>query len=51
VRIDPTVVESNIHHPSENVLLFDGVHTLSRILARARKSFGVPFKNHVSVRS
>lgn len=43
VRIDPTVVESNIHHPTDNALLFDGVQTLARILGRARKSFGVGF--------
>lgn len=43
VRIDPTVVESNIHHPTDNALLFDGVRTLARILKRARKSFGVGF--------
>jgi IS5 family transposase len=47
VRIDPTVTESNIHHPTDNALLFDGVRTLSRILARARKGFGVPFKNRL----
>jgi len=43
VRIDPTVVESNIHHPTDNALLFDGVRTLGRILKQARKSFGVGF--------
>jgi len=47
VRIDPTVVESNIHHPTDNALLFDGVRTLSRILARARTSFGVSFKSRL----
>jgi len=47
VRIDPTVTESNIHHPTDSVLLFDGVRVLVRILARARTSFGVPFKNRL----
>ena len=45
VRIDATVTESNIHHPTDNALLFDGVRTLSRILSQARTSFGVPFHN------
>ena len=45
VRIDATVTESNIHHPTDNALLFDGVRTLSRILGRAHTSFGVPFHN------
>ena len=45
IRIDATVTESNIHHPTDNALLFDCVRTLSRILSRARTSFGVPFHN------
>lgn len=47
VRIDATVTQSNIHHPTDNALLFDCVETLARILARARKSFGVAFRNRV----
>lgn len=43
VRIDPTVVESNIHHPTDNALLFDGVQTLARLLNRARKAFDIRF--------
>jgi IS5 family transposase len=43
VRIDPTVTESNIHHPTDDALLFDAVRTLARILRRARKGFGVGF--------
>ncbi len=45
VRIDATVTESNIHHPTDSALLVDCVRTLSRILGRARASFGVPFHN------
>jgi IS5 family transposase len=44
---DPTVTESNIHYPTDNALLFDGVRTLSRVLTHARKSFGVRFENRV----
>jgi len=29
VRIDPTVVESNVHHPTDNALLFDGVRSIT----------------------
>jgi IS5 family transposase len=32
VRIDCTVVESNIHSPSDSTLLFDGVRVLTRLL-------------------
>lgn len=45
VRIDPTVTESNIGHPTDNALLFDGVRTLTRILVRARKSVGISFRS------
>lgn len=47
VRIDPTVVEANIHHPLDNALLFDSVRVLSRVLLRARKGFRVRFRNQL----
>jgi transposase, IS5 family len=47
VRIDPTVTESNILHPTDNGLLFDCVEVLARILERARESFGISFRNRV----
>jgi IS5 family transposase len=37
LRTDGTVVESNIHHPTDSGLLVDGVRVLSRTLGRARK--------------
>lgn len=37
LRTDGTVVESNIHHPTDSSLLVDGVRVLSRALGRARK--------------
>jgi IS5 family transposase len=48
VRIDCTVVESNIHAPTDSSLLFDSVRVLSRLLARARDDFGlrITFTNH-----
>lgn len=46
VRFDATVTASNIHHPTDGALLFDGVRTLVRILTHARKGFGVSFQNH-----
>ena len=36
LRTDGTVVESNIHSPTDSSLLADGVRVLSRILGRAR---------------
>lgn len=36
-RIDCTVVESNIHTPTDSELLWDGIRVLSRILERAKK--------------
>jgi IS5 family transposase len=37
LRTDGTVVETNIHHPTDSSLLVDGVRVLSRTLARARR--------------
>jgi IS5 family transposase len=45
VRIDATVTESNIHHPTDSALLFDCVRTLSRILDRARAGFAIASPN------
>jgi transposase, IS5 family len=36
VRIDSTVVETNIHAPTDSSLLYDGVRVLSRLLGEAR---------------
>ncbi len=40
VRIDATVVEANIHTPSDSSLLFDAVRVLARLLARAEAAYG-----------
>ena len=37
LRIDGTVVETNIHHPSDSTLLHDGVRVLSRTLGKAKQ--------------
>ncbi len=37
LRIDGTVVETNIHHPTDSTLLGDGVRVLSRGLRKARE--------------
>lgn len=36
LRVDSSVTESNIHHPTDSALLYDGVRILSRWLKRAR---------------
>ncbi len=40
VRVDCTVVKSNIHHPTDSELLWDGVRVLTRLLVRARTIAG-----------
>jgi IS5 family transposase len=40
VRIDCTVVESNIHHPTDSSLLWDAVLVLTRLLYCARDTLG-----------
>ncbi len=37
LRIDSTVVETNIHHPTDSRLLGDSVRVVSRLLRRAKK--------------
>ncbi len=37
LRTDGTVVETNIHHPTDSTLLGDGVRVLSRMLKKARQ--------------
>lgn len=40
VRIDCTVVDSNIHRPADSELLWDGVRVLTRLLRRLRDRLG-----------
>ena len=40
LRLDGTVVETTVHHPSDSSLLADGVRVLSRALRRARTVLG-----------
>ena len=46
VRIDCTVVESNIHHPTDSSLLYDCVRVLARLMERGRDQSGTMFTNH-----
>lgn len=40
LRVDSTVVETTIHHPTDSRLLGDGVRVLSRVLRRAKAVVG-----------
>lgn len=44
-RSDCTVVETNIHEPSDSSLLWDCVRVLVRLMARAKETFGIPFNS------
>ena len=48
VRIDCTVVESNIHEPTDSSLLWDSVRVLTRLLHRAKNDYGlrILFQDH-----
>jgi IS5 family transposase len=37
LRVDSTVVETNIHHPSDSTLLYDGVRVVGRTLNKAKQ--------------
>jgi IS5 family transposase len=47
MRTDTTVVESNIHHPLDSRLLWDGVRVLTRIMRRAHDDYGTTRSNFV----
>jgi transposase, IS5 family len=56
LRIDGTVVESNIHHPTDDALIADGVRVISRLVRRAKDLIpqdvrhltrGEPFRNRI----
>jgi IS5 family transposase len=40
LRLDGTVVETDVHHPSDSTLLADGVRVLSRLVRRAKAVVG-----------
>ena len=46
VTTDCTVVDSNIHHPTDSSLLWDCVRVLVRIMGRAEQQFGIDFHDH-----
>ena len=46
MRTDTTVVESNIHHPLDSTLLWDGVRVLTRIMLRAHDEYGTTRTNY-----
>ena len=46
VRVDCTVVKSNIHHPTDSSLLYDGVRVLVRLMKIGREQTGMKFTNH-----
>jgi hypothetical protein len=44
-RVDTTVVETNIHYPTDSTLLADGVRMLTRVMRRSLKRFPVMWKH------
>ncbi len=46
VRVDCTVTESNIHHPTDSSLLWDSVRVLCRLTQRACEKFGMKVPDH-----
>jgi len=49
IRTDSTVVESNIHWPTDSSLLWDVYRVIDRVLSKIRQSDGgvVPFRFHI----
>ena len=46
IRTDCTVVESNIHHPTDSSLLFDCVRVMTRLMSDAQDTFTIRFSDH-----
>jgi IS5 family transposase len=46
LRVDCTVVETNIHDPTDSSLLVDSVRVLVRLMGRAQEYVDAPFTNH-----
>ncbi|MCK4415025.1 MAG: ISNCY family transposase [Candidatus Eisenbacteria sp.] len=46
VRVDCTVMESNIHEPSDSSLLWDSVRVLVRLMLRGRQWVATPMTDH-----
>lgn len=47
-RTDCTVVESNVHSPTDSSLLWDCVRVLVRLMGSGREHFGIAFHDHSS---
>jgi IS5 family transposase len=50
IRIDTTVTETNIHHPTDSSLLFDSVRVMVRLLEKGSalaEGVEAPFPNHL----
>ena len=45
IRTDCTVVDANIHAPTDSSLLWDGVRVLVRLMSDARETFGLSFSS------
>jgi IS5 family transposase len=46
IRTDCTVVESNIHVPTDSSLLFDCVRVMARLMSEAQDAFAIDFSDH-----
>ena len=46
IRVDCTVMETNIHEPTDSSLLVDSVRVLTRLMRRAQKYVDAQFTNH-----
>jgi transposase, IS5 family len=42
LRVDTTVVQTDIHHPTDNTLLWDVVRVVTRLVRRLAKALELP---------
>jgi transposase, IS5 family len=51
LRIDTTVAQTDIHHPTDNTLLWDVVRVVTRLVGRLADASGRPIKSFATARA
>jgi len=50
IRMDSTVIETNIHEPSDSSLMYDMIRTTNQVFARMRKELGIKVYGNISTK-
>jgi IS5 family transposase len=50
IRMDSTVIESNIHEPSDSSLMYDMIRTVNQVFGKMRKELGIRVYGNISTK-